>query len=56
MERPFGISMAPFHPAGQNPTFALERDLELLGVRRTRGWRGVDRRTPLRRPGDHRRT
>ncbi|MEW6298014.1 MAG: LLM class flavin-dependent oxidoreductase [Thermodesulfobacteriota bacterium] len=32
MERPlrFGIFMAPFHPAGQNPTLALERDLELL--------------------------
>jgi len=34
MERPlrFGIFMAPFHPAGQNPTLALERDLELLTV------------------------
>ena len=32
MERPlrFGIFMAPFHPAGQNPTLALERDVELL--------------------------
>ena len=32
MERPlrFGIFMAPFHPAGQNPTLALERDLETL--------------------------
>jgi limonene 1,2-monooxygenase len=32
MERPlhFGIFMAPFHPAGQNPTLALERDLELI--------------------------
>ena len=31
MERPlrFGIFMAPFHPVGQNPTLALERDLEL---------------------------
>ncbi|HEY2427797.1 MAG TPA: LLM class flavin-dependent oxidoreductase [Acidimicrobiales bacterium] len=26
----FGIFMAPFHPAGQNPTLALERDLELI--------------------------
>ncbi len=26
----FGIFMAPFHPTGQNPTLALERDLELL--------------------------
>jgi len=25
-----GIFMAPFHPNGQNPTFALERDLELV--------------------------
>ena len=25
----FGAFMAPFHPAGQNPTLALERDLEL---------------------------
>ena len=32
MERPlrFGIFMAPFHPAGQNPTLALERDMELI--------------------------
>ncbi|MGI5169713.1 LLM class flavin-dependent oxidoreductase [Spirillospora sp. CA-253888] len=26
----FGIFLAPFHPAGQNPTLALERDLDLL--------------------------
>jgi limonene 1,2-monooxygenase len=26
----FGIFLAPFHPTGQNPTLALERDLELL--------------------------
>ncbi|MGH9300413.1 MAG: LLM class flavin-dependent oxidoreductase [Acidimicrobiales bacterium] len=26
----FGVFMAPFHPAGQNPTLALERDLELM--------------------------
>ncbi|HZU72712.1 MAG TPA: LLM class flavin-dependent oxidoreductase [Acidimicrobiales bacterium] len=26
----FGIFMAPFHPSGQNPTLALERDLELV--------------------------
>ena len=25
-----GIFMAPFHPHGQNPTLALERDLELV--------------------------
>ena len=40
----FGIFLAPFHPVGQNPTLALERDLQLiehldaLGIRR-----GVDR-------------
>jgi len=26
----FGIFLAPFHPVGQNPTLALERDLELM--------------------------
>jgi limonene 1,2-monooxygenase len=26
----FGIFMAPFHPSGQNPTLALQRDLELI--------------------------
>jgi limonene 1,2-monooxygenase len=26
----FGIFLAPFHPAGQNPTLAIERDLELI--------------------------
>src|SRR5437660_8853910 len=26
----FGVFLAPFHPAGQNPTVALERDLELV--------------------------
>src|SRR6188472_1371459 len=26
----FGIFMAPFHPAGENPTLALERDLALV--------------------------
>ena len=32
MDRPmrFGIFLAPFHPSGQNPTLALERDLELI--------------------------
>jgi limonene 1,2-monooxygenase len=32
MTRPlrFGIFLAPFHPVGQNPTLALERDLELI--------------------------
>src|SRR5205807_8998219 len=26
----FAIVLAPFHPPGQNPTLALERDLELI--------------------------
>ena len=26
----FGVFMAPFHPVGENPTLALDRDLELL--------------------------
>src|SRR3954453_11814585 len=26
----FGIFMGPFHPLGENPTLALERDLELI--------------------------
>ena len=26
----FGIFMAPFHPPGQNPTLALDRDLDLI--------------------------
>jgi len=26
----FGIFMAPFHPAGQNPTYALDRDIALI--------------------------
>src|SRR5450755_4067735 len=26
----FGYFMAPFHPVGQNPTLALERDLDLV--------------------------
>ncbi|MGO9028029.1 MAG: LLM class flavin-dependent oxidoreductase [Acidimicrobiales bacterium] len=28
--RAFGVFLAPFHPAGQNPTVALERDLALM--------------------------
>ncbi|XVQ15416.1 LLM class flavin-dependent oxidoreductase [Spirillospora sp. CA-255316] len=28
--RRFGVFLAPFHPCGQNPTLALERDLDLL--------------------------
>jgi len=32
VDRPltFGTFLAPFHPVGQNPTLALERDLELI--------------------------
>src|SRR3954447_15508051 len=29
-ELQFGIFLAPFHPVGQNPTLALERDLDLI--------------------------
>src|ERR1700712_6142510 len=28
----FGNFMAPFHPVGQNPTLAIERDLDLIGA------------------------
>lgn len=34
----FGVFMAPFHPAGQNPTLALERDLQLLEHLDRLGW------------------
>jgi limonene 1,2-monooxygenase len=34
----FGIFMAPFHPAGQNPTVALQRDLDLVGHLDRLGW------------------
>lgn len=34
----FGIFMAPFHPAGENPTLALERDLQLLQHLDRLGW------------------
>ena len=34
----FGIFMAPFHPAGENPTLALERDLQLLEHLDRLGW------------------
>ena len=34
----FGIFMAPFHPAGENPTLALERDLDLIGHLDRLGW------------------
>jgi limonene 1,2-monooxygenase len=30
MRMRFGLFLAPFHPVGQNPTLALERDLELI--------------------------
>ena len=34
----FGIFMAPFHPAGENPTLALERDLMLIEHLDRLGW------------------
>ena len=34
----FGIFMAPFHRAGENPTLAIERDLELVQHLDRLGW------------------
>ncbi len=34
----FGIFMAPFHPAGENPTLAIERDLQLIDHLDRLGW------------------
>ncbi|CAN5831386.1 LLM class flavin-dependent oxidoreductase [soil metagenome] len=34
----FGIFMAPFHPAGENPTLALKRDLALVQHLDRLGW------------------
>jgi limonene 1,2-monooxygenase len=34
----FGIFMAPFHPAGENPTLAIERDLALVAHLDRLGW------------------
>ncbi|MFI5041065.1 MAG: LLM class flavin-dependent oxidoreductase [Acidimicrobiales bacterium] len=34
----FGIFLAPFHPAGENPTLALERDLDLVRHLDRLGW------------------
>ena len=34
----FGVFLAPFHRVGENPTLALERDLELLGWLDTLGY------------------
>ena len=34
----FGIFMAPFHPPGENPTLALQRDLELVEHLDRLGW------------------
>ena len=34
----FGIFMAPFHQAGENPTLAIERDLELIQHLDRLGW------------------
>src|SRR5689334_12028451 len=34
----FGIFMAPFHQAGENPTLALERDLDLIAHLDRLGW------------------
>ena len=51
----FGVFLAPFHEPGENPTLALERDLELIQLaRRARLRRGLGRRAPQHRLGDHR--
>src|SRR4051794_20419813 len=34
----FGIFMAPFHPPGENPTLALQRDLDLVDHLDRLGW------------------
>src|SRR5215211_7132102 len=34
----FGIFMAPFHQAGENPTLAIERDLDLIAHLDKLGW------------------
>jgi len=34
----FGIFMAPFHPAGENPTLAIQRDLDLIEHLDRSGW------------------
>ena len=52
LDRPlrFGAFFAPFHPVGQNPTLALEYDLErTVEPRPARLRRGLVRRAPLGR-------
>jgi limonene 1,2-monooxygenase len=34
----FGVFMAPFHPAGENPTLAIQRDLDLIEHLDRTGW------------------
>jgi hypothetical protein len=52
----FGIFLAPFHRVGDNPTLwpcaATSRLIEWIDQPRLR--RGLDRRAPFRRLGDHR--
>ena len=51
----FGIFLAPFHRRGDNPTLALAaRPRADRASRPARLRRGLDRRAPLRRLGDHR--
>ena len=46
----FGAFIAPFHPLDENPTLAIQRDLELVECDGQAGLRrGLDRRAPLRR-------
>ena len=47
--------MAPFHWMRENPTLALERDMELIEWLDELGFdEALDRRAPQRRLGDHR--
>ena len=51
----FGVFMAPFHRVGENPTLALDRDLELIQWLDVLGFdEALHRRTPQRRLGNHR--
>lgn len=49
-----GVFLAPFHSVTENPTLALDRDLQLMVLLDELGFHGVDRRAPLGRHGDDR--
>ena len=55
MDLRHGVFVAPFHAVEENPTLCLQRDLELVQLVDELGFaRGLDRRAPLGRHGDHR--